>query len=86
MSPSSAAFLIEGLVETLVPFDGTTFGEIKIDRWTEAQDLLIEVDALDEEVDLDTFLDEDWTAAINDWDRDEVLAQADEWLAENGKR
>ena len=28
--PELAAFLIEGLMETLVPFDGTTFGEIKI--------------------------------------------------------
>jgi ABC-type nitrate/sulfonate/bicarbonate transport system substrate-binding protein len=83
--PELAQFLIEGLTETLVPFDGTTFGEIKVDRWQDAQDLLIEVGALDEEVDLDTFLDEEWTAAINDWDRDEVLAQADEWLAENAK-
>ena len=83
--PELAAFLIEGLIETLAPFDGETFGEIKIDRWEEAQDLLIEVEALDESVDLDTFLEEEWVEAINDWDRDEVLQTADDWLTENGK-
>jgi ABC-type nitrate/sulfonate/bicarbonate transport system substrate-binding protein len=83
--PELAQFLIEGLVETLVPFDGETFGEIKIDRWQSAQDLLVEVGALNEEVDLDSFLVEEWIAEINDWDRDQVLEQADAWLAEDGK-
>jgi ABC-type nitrate/sulfonate/bicarbonate transport system substrate-binding protein len=39
--PELAEFLIGGLTETLVPFDGTTYGEIIVDRWQTAQDLLI---------------------------------------------
>jgi NitT/TauT family transport system substrate-binding protein len=83
--PELAKFLIEGLIETLAPFDGETFGEIKLDRWQTAQDLLIEVGAMEEPADLETFLDDDFVDAINDWDRDEVLQVADDWLAENGK-
>lgn len=82
--PELAQFLISGLTETLVPFDGTTFGEIRSDRWQNAQDLLVEVGALGEPADLETFLVDDWIAAINDWDRDEVLQIADDWLEENG--
>jgi hypothetical protein len=39
---------------------------------------------MDEPADLDTFLDDDWIDTINDWDRDEVLQIADDWLAQNG--
>jgi ABC-type nitrate/sulfonate/bicarbonate transport system substrate-binding protein len=81
--PEVAQFLLEGLSETLAPFDGKTFGEIKVDRWQNAQDLLIQVGSMDSEADLSQFLDSDYIEAINDWDRDEVLAQADAWLAEN---
>jgi len=81
--PEVAQFLIEGLSATLAPY-GETFGEIKVDRWQNAQDLLIEVGAMDTSADLGAFLDADYLEAINDWDRDEVLAQADAWLAENG--
>ena len=83
--PEVAQFLLEGLSETLAPYDGETFGEIKVDRWENAQDLLIEVGAMDTAADLSTFLTSDYLEQINDWDRDEVLAQADAWLAENGE-
>ena len=79
-----AEFLLEGLAATLVPFDGETFGEIKTDRWENAQDLLIEVGVMDSPADLDLLLDDDQIEQINDWDREEVLASADEWLAEHG--
>jgi ABC-type nitrate/sulfonate/bicarbonate transport system substrate-binding protein len=82
--PEVAEFLLEGLSETLAPY-GDTFGEIKVDRWQNAQDLLIEVGAMDEGADLSQFLTSEYLEQINDWDRDEVLAQADAWLAENGK-
>jgi ABC-type nitrate/sulfonate/bicarbonate transport system substrate-binding protein len=81
--PEIAQFLIEGLSQTLAPFDGTNFGEIKVERWQSAQDLLIQVGAMTDPADLDAFLRPDLLAQINDWDRDEVLAQADAWLAEN---
>ncbi|MDZ5621753.1 ABC transporter substrate-binding protein [Nocardioides bizhenqiangii] len=82
--PEVAEFLLEGLAATLVPFDGETFGEIKTDRWQNAQDLLIEVGVMDDPADLDVLLDDDLIEEINDWDREEVLARADEWLAEHG--
>lgn len=82
--PEVAEFLLEGLSETLVPFDGTTFGDIKVERWQGAQDLLMQVGAMTEPADLSAFLDAGYLDQINDWDRDAVLAQADAWLAENG--
>lgn len=81
--PEVAEFLLEGLSATLAPFDGETFGEIKIDRWQNAQDLLISVGAMEEPADLSMFLDSSFSEQINDWDRDDVLAIADAWLAEN---
>jgi ABC-type nitrate/sulfonate/bicarbonate transport system substrate-binding protein len=81
--PEIAQFLIEGLSLTLAPFDGENFGEIKTERWQSAQDLLIQVGAMSDPADLEAFLRPDLLAQINDWDRDEVLAQADAWLAEN---
>jgi ABC-type nitrate/sulfonate/bicarbonate transport system substrate-binding protein len=81
--PEIAQFLIQGLSLTLEPFDGENFGEIKRERWESAQDLLIQVGAMTDPADLDAFLRPDLLAQINDWDRDEVLAQADAWLAEN---
>lgn len=82
--PDVAEFLLEGLSATLSPFDGVTFGEIKVDRWENAQELLISVGAMEEPADLSNFLDLDVLEQVNDWDRDEVLAIADAWLAENG--
>lgn len=80
--PELAQFLLEGLAETLQPYD-TDFGEVNTDRWQEAQDLLVEVGAITDPSDIDDFLVTDMIAEINDWDRDEVLAQADAWLEEN---
>lgn len=81
--PEVAEFLLEGLAETLSPYDGINFGEIKVERWANAQDLLIETGSLAGPVDLQAFLRTDLLAQINDWDRDEALAQADAWLAQN---
>lgn len=81
--PEVAQFLIEGLSATLAPYDGETFGTIKKERWQNAQDLLLQVGAMTDDADLSTFLDDSHLDEINDWDRDEVLAQADAWLAEN---
>ena len=81
--PEVAGFLLEGLYSTLAPYDGTTFGVIKPERWESAQDLLVEVGAMKDSADLDTFLDDSFIEEINDWDRAKVLAEADAWLAEN---
>jgi ABC-type nitrate/sulfonate/bicarbonate transport system substrate-binding protein len=83
--PEVAEFLLEGLTETLRPFDGENFGEVKVERWESAQELLVQVGAMDAPIDLSAFLRTDFLERINDWDRDEVLAKADAWLAENGQ-
>lgn len=80
--PELAEFLLEGLSETLEPY-GAEFGEVKVQRWQDAQDLLVEVGAITDPSDIDDFLVTDLLAQINDWDRDEVLAQADAWLEKN---
>lgn len=80
--PDLAQFLIEGLSETLVPYD-TNFGEVKVQRWQDAQDLLASVGVLPDPSDINKFLVTDLLDEINDWDRDEVLAQADAWLEKN---
>ena len=81
--PELAKFLLEGLASTLAPYDGTTFGVIKEERWQNAQDLLVQVGAMTGEADLQTFLTDDLLEDVNDWDREEALATADAWLAEN---
>ncbi|WP_134738097.1 ABC transporter substrate-binding protein [Nocardioides sp. 503] len=81
--PELATFLLEGLASTLAPFDGTTFGEIKEERWQNAQDLLVQVGAMSAQADLQQFLTSDLIEEINDWDREEALATADAWLADN---
>jgi len=80
--PELAQFLLDGLSETLVPYD-TDFGVVDKDRWQDAQDLLVEVGAIADPSDIDDFLVTDLIDQINDWDRDEVLAQADAWLEKN---
>lgn len=80
--PELAKFLLEGLASTLVPY-GSDFGEVNIERWQEAQDLLVQVGAISDPSDINELLVTDLIDQINDWDREEVLAQADAWLEQN---
>jgi ABC-type nitrate/sulfonate/bicarbonate transport system substrate-binding protein len=81
--PELARQLLAGLSETLVPFDGETFGEVLPERWEYAQQIMLDTGVLETTVDLNDFLVTDVIDEINDFDRKEVLARADEWLAEN---
>jgi ABC-type nitrate/sulfonate/bicarbonate transport system substrate-binding protein len=82
--PELSQQLLVGLTETLVPFDGETFGEVLPERWEDAQQLLFDTGVIETTVDLDEFLVTDVVEEINDFDREAALARADEWLAENG--
>jgi NitT/TauT family transport system substrate-binding protein len=82
--PELSQQLLVGLTETLVPFDGETFGEVLPERWEDAQQLLFDTGVIETTVDLDEFLVTDVVEEINDFDREAALATADEWLAENG--
>lgn len=84
--PEQARDMLEALSETLVPFDGKNFGEIKTDRWSNAQRLLRTAGVIDDTVDLGTFLATGLLQKINDFDRPATLAKADTWLAQNGKQ
>ncbi|MFI0419635.1 ABC transporter substrate-binding protein [Spongiactinospora sp. 9N601] len=82
--PEQSRALLEALAKTLVPFDGKSFGEVKADRWGEAQRLLLEAKVIERPVDLNAFLKRDLLQQINSFDREATLAKADQWLSRNG--
>lgn len=82
--PELAQFILAGTIETFIPFDGETFGVVLPERWEEAQQVMLSTGVIESEADLAEFLVTDLVEQINDFDREEVLARADEWLAENG--
>ncbi|MUN38616.1 ABC transporter substrate-binding protein [Actinomadura litoris] len=81
--PEKARGLLAALSRTLTPYDGRTFGEIRPARWSNAQNLLLESDVLDEPVDLTAFLATNVLQQINTFDRAATLARADAWLTDN---
>jgi ABC-type nitrate/sulfonate/bicarbonate transport system substrate-binding protein len=82
--PAVARELLAGLTQTVVPFDGENFGVVRPERWEHAQQVMVDAGVIDSTVDLNEFLVTDLVEQINDFDRKQVLAQADKWLAENG--
>lgn len=63
---------------------GDVVGEIRPDVWENAQQLLLDTGVIDEGIDIDTVLNDDLIEEINDWDRDEAVAAAEQWMEENG--
>jgi NitT/TauT family transport system substrate-binding protein len=63
---------------------GETVGEIRPDVWENAQQLLLDTGVIDEGIDIETVLNDELVEEVNDWDRDEVIAQAEQWAEENG--
>ncbi|TMR04796.1 ABC transporter substrate-binding protein [Actinomadura soli] len=82
--PDQARGLLDALSKTLVPFDKQNFGEIKPDRWGNAQSLLREAGVIDGSVDLKQFLVTDILQKVNGFDRKATLSTADTWLTRNG--
>ncbi|WP_067450838.1 ABC transporter substrate-binding protein [Actinomadura macra] len=80
--PEKARGLLKELSTTLTPFDGKRFGEVKADRWGNAQRLLREAGVISDSVDLGTFLVTDVVQKINNFDRKATLAKADQWPAQ----
>jgi NitT/TauT family transport system substrate-binding protein len=62
---------------------GETIGEIRPEVWENGQQLLLDTGVIEEGIDIDTVLNDELVEEINDWDREEVLQQADQWLEEN---
>ncbi len=58
-------------------------GDVEPAVWTGIQPRMLSSGAISAEVDVSTFLNDTYIAAANDFDRDEVAAQAEAWLAAN---
>jgi NitT/TauT family transport system substrate-binding protein len=74
---------MESAIERNTP-SGDTYGELRPDVWQSAVQQLVDAGQLDENVPTDEYLNDQFIAAANDFDRDEVEAQARAWLEENG--
>jgi ABC-type nitrate/sulfonate/bicarbonate transport system substrate-binding protein len=81
--PELSRGLLEALTETLVPFEETSFGEVKPDRWDKAQQLLKETGVIESTIDINGLVTSDHVQQINEFDRKAALAEADAWLAQN---
>jgi NitT/TauT family transport system substrate-binding protein len=62
---------------------GDTFGENQDESWTTIQEMLVAGEVIPEVLPPDEFVDESILEDVNDWDRDEVEADADAWAEEN---
>jgi NitT/TauT family transport system substrate-binding protein len=60
------------------------FGEVLPDVWAETQAQLLASGELMQETDVESMLDDQFIAAANDFDREEVEQDAAEWLEANG--
>ena len=58
-------------------------GDLQSDVWTALQPRLLSSDAIPEQVDVTTFLNDTYIAAANDFDRAQVEAEAAAWLEAN---
>lgn len=66
------------------PADGSDrFGAIRPEAWDVVQEDLIQGGQLEEEVDMEPYLNDSLIDDVNDWDRAEVEQQVEDWLAEN---
>ncbi len=63
--------------------EGDVIGEIRPEVWVNGQELLRSIDVIDETVDVNTILNDEFVDEINDWDRAEVEQAAVEWLEQN---
>lgn len=59
------------------------FGEIRPDAWQRVIDQLVASGDLEEDLEIDQYLDDSLIAAANDFDPDEVQSDVDAWLADN---
>lgn len=75
-----------GLFQGVLPMNLSTtprLGDLQSDVWTEVQPRMLSSGAIEEMVDVSTFLNDAYIDAANDFDRDEVAAEAEAWMAEN---
>ena len=71
-------------IQLHTPDDPERIGDLRTDVWDTGQSLLQQAGIIDETVEVSTMIDDSLIEEINDFDRAEVEAAADEWMAENG--
>jgi NitT/TauT family transport system substrate-binding protein len=59
------------------------YGELRLDAWQRASELLVRAGALEAPVEVESYLDDRYIGAANDFDRAEVQADVDAWAAAN---
>ena len=71
-------------IELHTPDDPERIGDLRADVWETGQRLLNEAGVIDQTVDVSQILDDSLIEDINDFDRAEIDAAADEWMEQNG--
>jgi hypothetical protein len=59
------------------------FGELRPDVWLKVQNQMIKVGEINQEYNIDTFLDPSHIEPANDFDKAEVAADVERWKQEN---
>jgi NitT/TauT family transport system substrate-binding protein len=70
-------------IDLHTPDDPESIGDLRPDVWETGQDLLQQAGIIEEKVDVAQIIDDSLIAEINDFDRAEVEAAADEWMQQN---
>jgi NitT/TauT family transport system substrate-binding protein len=70
-------------IELHTPDDSERIGDLRPDVWETGQDLLLQAGIIEEKVEVAQIVDDALIAEINDFDRAEVEAAADEWVQQN---
>ena len=71
-------------IELHTPDDAERIGDLRPDVWETGQDLLQQAGIIEDKVDVAQIIDDSLIEEINDFDRAEVEAAAEEWMQQNG--
>ncbi|MQB00644.1 MAG: PhnD/SsuA/transferrin family substrate-binding protein [Actinobacteria bacterium] len=79
-----AELFVDQAVQQQTPVGGEdAFGELRPDTWVAIQEQLIAGQLIKEVIEPNTFLDDQFLEAANDWDRAEVEQEVADWAEEN---
>ena len=74
---------LEHTIELHTPDDPERIGDMRADVWERGQELLFEAGIIDETSEISAIIDDSLIEEINDFDRAELDAAAEEWEAQN---
>jgi len=76
----------KSLLEGVIPMNTSVterIGDVQTNVWTEIQPRLLSSGAIEQEVDVSTFLNDTFIEVANDFDREEVAAEVKAWADQN---